>query len=143
MNENAEQAMNELADLYQKAGYPAHNLWGFAPDPGQEAAFGELRVRGYIEAVTNYRWQFTDLGVDWVMERVGEMTPEAAENLRTIGEHYVKANYPPAGLWHYTPDDPNDVSIKELRARGYLEPATNYHWRLTELGTQWVLDNVS
>ncbi|WP_375766889.1 hypothetical protein NR798_35120 [Archangium gephyra] len=64
MSRQAEESLAELKELYVEKGFPNHMAWWFTPRPGQEAAFQELRARGYITltGAGRERWQLTDYG---------------------------------------------------------------------------------
>ncbi len=64
MSRQAEESLAGLKGLYVEKGFPNHNVWWFSPNPGQEAAFQELRARGYITPMGagRERWLLTDYG---------------------------------------------------------------------------------
>jgi hypothetical protein len=64
MSRQAEDSIAGIKKLYTEKGFPRHRSWWFQPSPGEEAAYEELRARGYIETMGmgNETWRLTDYG---------------------------------------------------------------------------------
>lgn len=61
-----------LKRQYVAAGYPHRRTWAFQPDDdSQEAAYGELRARGYIEQLTMAMYILSAAGQQEIMQSDG------------------------------------------------------------------------
>lgn len=68
----ANSIFEDLKRQYVAAGYPHRRTWAFQPDDeSQEAAYSELRARGYIEQLTMAMYILSAGGQQEIMQTAG------------------------------------------------------------------------